>query len=466
MPVVSRVRPAALGGPAMAPPRQPGETWLVVAGGGTIGHLTPGLATAEALVAQGVGRRAVAFVGSQRGVEAVRLPAAGYEVALLPGRGLQRHLTPANLGALWGLVRAYGQARRLLRRHGPAVVLATGGYASAPCALAAAAPRIPVVVAEQNAVLGAANRLALRVGASAAALSFADTPLPDRGVAADRKRWSPATRCGPRCWPSTAPVSTPRPGPGWASPAIAGWSSSTAAPWGPAASTTPPWPPVAAGRIAATWPCATWSATAIGTCWRPRAAARPDEALVYQPVRYEEAMPACFAAADLVIGRAGASTVAELTAIGLPSVLVPLPRSPGDHQAANAAVLERAGAALVVADAELDGDRLVEVVDTLLAEPSRLVAMATAAARLGRRDAAVRVADLVIACASRPLRPRRGGAPAGPPPAGEAPAEAGPPIPPAVPAMVSRRTEREPAPPPAPTPAPTSAPGHQQGDRP
>ena len=165
-----------------APPGASVEIWAVIAGGGTIGHLTPGLATAEALVARGCPRGALHFVGSERGVEATRLPAAGYPLTLLPGRGLRRRLSPANLWsnlmAVGGLGRALVDAFGLLRRDRPGVVLATGGYASAPCALAAALSGVPLVVAEQNAVLGSANRLALRLGAEAAALSFPDTPLP------------------------------------------------------------------------------------------------------------------------------------------------------------------------------------------------------------------------------------------------------------------------------------------------
>ena len=114
-------------------------------------------------MARGCPRNALHFVGSERGVEAARLPAAGYPLTLLSGRGLRRRLSPANLWsnlvAVGGLSRALVHAFGLLRRDRPGVVLATGGYASAPCALAAALSGVPLVVAEQNAVLGSANRL-------------------------------------------------------------------------------------------------------------------------------------------------------------------------------------------------------------------------------------------------------------------------------------------------------------------
>jgi len=119
------------------------------------------------------------------------------------------------------------------------------------------------------------------------------------------------------------------------------------------------------------------------------------ERLLYRPVRYEDRMELVLAAADVAVCRAGATSVAELAAVGLPAVLVPLPGAPGDHQTANARALSDAGGAVLVPDGELDGARLVVEVDALLAEPDRLEHMAAAAAAAGRRDAGERVADLV-----------------------------------------------------------------------
>jgi UDP-N-acetylglucosamine--N-acetylmuramyl-(pentapeptide) pyrophosphoryl-undecaprenol N-acetylglucosamine transferase len=121
----------------------------------------------------------------------------------------------------------------------------------------------------------------------------------------------------------------------------------------------------------------------------------PPEGLDYRPVRYEDRMPLLLAAADVFVCRAGATTVSELTAVGVPAVLVPLPTAPGDHQTANARVLADGGAAVLVPDGDLDGPRLVAEVDSLLVEPERLAAMGKAAAALGQRDAADRVAALV-----------------------------------------------------------------------
>jgi len=119
------------------------------------------------------------------------------------------------------------------------------------------------------------------------------------------------------------------------------------------------------------------------------------DALVYQLVGYEERMDLVYGEASLAVCRAGAGTIAELTAAGLPAVLVPLPGAPSDHQTRNAQTLERAGAAVMLPDAECDPARLDRLVTELIGAPERLEEMGVAARGLGRRDAAERLADLV-----------------------------------------------------------------------
>jgi UDP-N-acetylglucosamine--N-acetylmuramyl-(pentapeptide) pyrophosphoryl-undecaprenol N-acetylglucosamine transferase len=132
-----------------------------------------------------------------------------------------------------------------------------------------------------------------------------------------------------------------------------------------------------------------------------------DDRPIVVEVPYQDRMALVYAAADVLVCRAGAMTVAELAAAGVPSILVPLPGAPGDHQTANARVLEQAGAALVLADAECTGDRLAALLDCLLAHPEGLDQMGRAAAALGRPDAALAGARVVEEHA-RPAR--RGGA--------------------------------------------------------
>ena len=169
------------------------RAFALVTGGGTGGHVYPALAIADELVRRGHPRGTIHFVGAARGLEARVVPAAGYSIDLLPGRGLQRSLRPRaildNLAALWATVRAFGQAWRIVGSRRPEVVIGVGGYASMPGVLAARLRRIPVVIHEQNAAPGLANRVAVRLGARPRSRS------PARRCAT---RSSPATRSGPR----------------------------------------------------------------------------------------------------------------------------------------------------------------------------------------------------------------------------------------------------------------------------
>lgn len=365
------------------------RVWAVIAGGGTGGHVVPAVAIGTALVARGHERSAIRFVGSKRGIESRLVPAAGFELVLLPGRGIARKLTLANVGAVLGLVAAFVRAVALIGRLRPAVTVAVGGYASAPAALASVVWRVPLVVAEQNAVPGLANRIAGRF-AAASAVSFEGTPLPKAVVTGNPVRpemvsadTTPAGRAAARQalgLPVDAVVV-----------AVAGGS-------------------LGARRIndATVELASKWSGRS-GVCiyhvvgrrdFEQISARRPEPApggLDYRQVDFEDRMPLLLAAADVTVQRAGASTVAELAVVGLPSILVPLPGAPGDHQTLNARRLADAGAAILVPDHELDSDRLASELDPLVASPERRAGMAEAARALGRPGAADDVAALVEA---------------------------------------------------------------------
>lgn len=370
-----------------------GGVFAVIAGGGTGGHVIPAVAIGQALVAAGHPAETVHFVGARRGMERDLVPAAGFPVTLLPGRGIARRLSVDNVGAIAGLALAFVQAAVLLGRLRPQVVVSVGGFASAPGVFAAWLWRIPLVVAEQNAVPGLVNRLAARI-AKAAAVSFPGTPLPravltgnpvrTQMIAVERR---PAERRQARLelgLPEEARVVL-----------VSGGS-------------------LGARRLntAAIGMAAAWSGR-DDVAVRHIVGARDWDELppvaggsrpVYQRIRFEDRMERCYAAADVAVHRAGASTVAELTAAGVPSVLVPLPGAPGDHQTANARRLADAGAAVLVPDAELDATRLAAEVDRLLDDPARLEVMGAAARGLARPDAAAEVAAL----AERHARRREG----------------------------------------------------------
>jgi undecaprenyldiphospho-muramoylpentapeptide beta-N-acetylglucosaminyltransferase len=364
-------------------------TWAVIAGGGTAGHLLPGLAVARELVARGHSASSVHFVGAQRGIEAELVPAAGFDITLLPGRGVQRRLTLDNVGAVLGLARAAVQALRLVRRRRPAVVLALGGFASAAVALAAVLWRVPLVIAEQNARAGAANRLVARF-ASACAVPFPETDLPRATVTGNPVR-EEILEVAAHPDRAAARRALGLPEDRTVLVVFAGSLGSRRL------------------NQAVQGAVETWSARSDLAVYHVVGARdwddRPDlapEALRYQAVRYESRMELALAAADLAVCRSGGTTVAELAVVGVPSVLVPLPIATRDHQRANAGPLVAAGAAVLVPDDELDAARLVAEVDTILdGGTERLAEMSHAARSLGRVDAAQAVADLVEAAAER-----------------------------------------------------------------
>jgi len=374
----------------VSPTAEP-PVYALVTGGGTGGHVYPGLALAEALVARGHPRESVHWVGSAGKLEETAVPAAGFTIDVLPGRGLQRRLTVENIPVLFKSARAFGQAVRIVGRTKPAVVVGVGGYASLPCLVAARLRRVPAVVHEQNAAPGLANQIAVRLGARAA-VSLPGTPL--RGAVVTGN-------------PVRAAVIAVERSPSADRPLVAVFGGSLGARrlneaaaelydlWRGRADVTLHHVSGAVGHAAAEAALA--------------ANRRAGDALGYRLLRYEDRMPELYAATSIAVCRAGATTVAELAAAGVPSLLVPLPGAPGDHQTRNAEALVAAGAAVLVPDAECTGARLAAELEPLLADPARLEAMAAAARTLARPGAADDLAGLVEATAAgRPFRARDG----------------------------------------------------------
>ena len=374
------------------PPSRPAtnDTWAVIAAGGTAGHVLPGLAIADELVERGHAADAIHFVGSERGLEAQLVPESGYQLTLLPGRGIRRRLSLANLGAALGLLRAFARSLRLIGRLRPEVVVALGGYASAAFGVAAVLRRVPLVIAEQNAVPGLVNRLLAR-RAAAVATSFPDTPLPRATLTGNPVR--PEIRAiasGDHRRAARDAVGVPEDrllvavfGGSLGARRINEATLAAAADLADLADLRS----VVVRHVLGSRDWATLGIEALAV----------EEALGnrYHPVEYESDMPTLLRAADLVVCRAGATTVAELAVVGVPGMLIPYPAASEDHQTANARFMAQAGAAILVPDEELEEMRLIEEVQRLVADPERLAAMADAARAVGRPDAAARVADLV-----------------------------------------------------------------------
>lgn len=373
-------------------------TWAIVAGGGTAGHLVPGLAMAAALVARGHDRDAIHFVGSDRGVEAQMVPAAGFGLDQLPGRGLSRSLSPRNVRSAWGLVRGAGSGVRIVRRHRPAVVVSLGGHAAFACALGAVVTRRPLVLVEQNVRAGAVNRV-LRRFAAASAVTFPGTDLPRATVTGNPLRADLALAAARRADPATAVATTTAAREDLDLPHDRVVVAVTTGSLGSQRVNT------AVSALAERWGDRDDVAIRHVTGRRDfdRVAANPARstggAIVYQLVAYEDRVDQLLAAADVAVTRAGAGTCTELAAFAVPAVMVPLPIATRDHQTANARVLVEVGGATVIPDAELDVDRLEAELAPLVSDAGLRARMASAVATLARPDAAQRVADLVEAVA-------------------------------------------------------------------
>lgn len=361
---------------------------VVITGGGTGGHIYPGIAIAEALAERDAAIR-VLFVGAG-GLESRLVPLEGFDFRRVAVRPFPRRLS---IAAPWAIaVTGFGmlQAIAILRQYRPQVVVATGGYAAAPVGSAAALLRVPLVVQEQNLHPGATNRIlgrwACRVSVphAAAAAHFpgkavvTGVPVRRRALGGDRGRG--LRRFGLEEGRLTVLV-------------LGGSQGARSL----NAVTVELVGLLAGGQVQILHQTGKNHEEWVRT--RIREAGPP--AVRYVAVAYIDDIADAYVCADVVICRAGAGTLAEVTAHGLPAILIPYPFAARGHQEANARVLEAAGAAVVVLDRDLTAWRLADDVHALRADPGRLPAMAAASRRLGRPDAAREVAALVTAAGSR-----------------------------------------------------------------
>lgn len=367
---------------------------FVVAGGGTGGHIYPALAIAKGIEDRFPGA-AILYVGTKHGMEADIVPKQGYAFKGISAAGLERKVSLRNLPVLWKSGRGFYQAYKIIRSWRPDLVVGTGGYVCGPVVMAAALRRIPTLIHEQNAFPGLTNRILARF-AGVVAVTFADsekyftrrkkitlTGLPVRPEILHADRSTGLNKLG-----------------------------------------------FTDGRFLLFSFGGSRGARTINKAMAPVIKAfagdpRLNILHVTGKVGYEEFLNDCvstgidlakagnikimpyiynmqdaLAAADLVVSRAGAATLAELTALGIPSILVPYPFASENHQEYNARALEREGAALVVLDRDLSGDLLCAKVMSLLKEQSRLSAMAAASKKMGKS----RALDDIIDCVGELLR--------------------------------------------------------------
>jgi UDP-N-acetylglucosamine--N-acetylmuramyl-(pentapeptide) pyrophosphoryl-undecaprenol N-acetylglucosamine transferase len=371
-------------------------TSVVIGAGGTGGHIYPGLATADAIRAARPDSQIV-FVGTKRGLEGRLIPQAGYELVTVD-------MLPLNTNLRWRLaffpfsiVRSTVQTLRTLRERKADVVLGMGGYPSVPAVLAAWLARVPRIIHESNATPGLANRFVSRFAPNIA-LAFREggrnlprhrdtrlvgMPISESLAAFDRDALREEARAHFNLKDGERMV------------LVSGGS-------------------LGAVRLSR-------AAADLAGRWRDRTdirlvikAGRDQLPAIEQQltsngghavataVAYLDRMDLAYAAADITVCRAGSGTVAELSHVGLPAVLVPYPSAAHDHQSFNAQALVDVGAAVMIPDSDVTADRLEQVLTPILADPARLAAMAAAAHQTVHATAARDLARWVLELADHP----------------------------------------------------------------
>ena len=351
---------------------------VLIAAGGTGGHIYPGIAVAKEIMWRDASSK-VKFVGTARGLENRLVPQAGFELSLIESAGLKNVGVAALLRGLWLLPKSFLAARRLIREFQPDVVVGAGGYVSGPVLLTAARMRVPTLVMESNALPGFTNRRLARF-VDRAAVSFA-AALPyfhGKGVVTG----NPVRReffdipAKPR---DAARLSL----------LIFGGSQGARA---INEAMMAALPHLAKHRSVLRITHQTGELdyervqrAYLDTGWGETSDVR----------RYIDDMVAAFAATDIIISRAGATTCAELAAAGKAAIMIPLPTAADDHQRKNAEALQAAGAARMILQQDLSGERLANEIASLVAAPDEITRMEESSRKLRRGDAAKATVDLI-----------------------------------------------------------------------
>lgn len=355
---------------------------LIIAGGGTGGHLFPGVAIAEELRARD-GDAAVQFVGTARGIEARVLPELGWDLELIEVSGLK---TVGVLGALRGLLRlprAALQARRILKKFAPTAVIGVGGYASGPVVLMARLAGIPTAICEQNSIPGLTNKLLGRLvrkvflSFGESRRFFAERKVVMSGNPVRRQLAATLLAAGEAARPEKAadePLCV----------LVCGGSLGA----------------VAVNQLAADALIELARARPLRIVHQTGATGYDDTVARYRVAdvaaecsAFIKDMASVYRQADLIIARAGATTVAELAIAGKPAIFIPYPFAADNHQEINAREMAEAGAALMFRQAELTADKLRDAVAPLLDDGERRAAMGAAMKRLAKPAAAATVVD-------------------------------------------------------------------------
>lgn len=358
---------------------------IIFAGGGTGGHVYPALAVARELL-KNRPETEILFIGGTRGVERKIVSVSGFSVEAIPVTGMPRKTSPAVFPFAWNLGVSIIRSRGILKRFRPAVVMATGGYVSGPPLIAAHMLGVPSVIQEQNSFPGFTNRRlakyadmvflgfedARKFFTASSEIIYTGNPVREEIGAGDRDRAAESFGLDPAL--KILLVFGGSQGAKSVNRTVSG----------------------VLDRI---------TARGIQVIWQT--GDREYESLKgfnggfggkIRVLSYITVMADAYAAADLVVSRAGAMSIAEITACGLPAIIIPLPTAAANHQEHNARSLADAGAAVMIREADLNPSMLEEYILGIMESEEHRKSMAEASRSLGRRDAAARIAERVLEC--------------------------------------------------------------------
>jgi len=355
---------------------------IIIAGGGTGGHVIPALAIAQQLKKQFAAE--VLFIGTARGIETRLVPQAGYPLELIQVGALKNVSLMTRAKTMFDLPRAIAASSRMLTDFDPEVVIGVGGYASGPAMVAAIRRRLPTLAFEPNVVPGFANRMIAR-WVSAAAVHFEET-----------------CHYFPHCRVTGVPVRAaffdiPTKLGGAPTLLVFGGSQGARAINQAMIESLP--------GLRAKIPGIHIIHQTGQRDYDQVLAAYQQSGISGEVHKFIDDMPGTFARADLLVCRSGASTVGEITAAGKPAIFVPFPAAADDHQNVNARALERVGAAIVVEESNLGAAYLVETIVALISDRSRLQSMSAAARSLAHPKAVEEIAEMVRELADRDQNP-------------------------------------------------------------
>lgn len=360
----------------------------ILAGGGTGGHVIPALAIAQELKQQHGAE--VLFVGTSRGIENRLVPAAGYKLRLVEIGALKKVSLATRVKTMFDLPKAVGKAKQILSEFRPDVVVGVGGYASGPMMLAAVMSDVPTIAFEPNVVPGFANKM-VGVMVTAAAVQFAQTckyfrrcrvtGVPVRheffDVGAEAAQKTAKASCGLNC-PANLLIFGGSQGAHAINQAVID----------------------ALPGLQAEVPNLHIIHQLGEKDYEPAQASYLHSGLSAELSPFITNMADAFRRSDLLVCRSGASTIAEITAAGKPSILVPFPHATDDHQTRNAEALVRAGAAVLIPECELTPEALLKSVLSLLSDRAKLVKMGGAARKLAHPNAAGEIAGMAARLAT------------------------------------------------------------------